>query len=108
MLIFRTSPGPSRSVGRGGIVDSVEEGIEGAGGSAAAFSTSIKTKGSCPGLEGAAACRISNPVGPLDGRPAQPANDAADATMKLALRNNPLRRGTRLIDIKVKTLETVR
>src|SRR5690348_4836308 len=99
MVMLSTSPGPIRSVGRGGIATSVETAMPGAAGTVAAFSTSTSVNGYWPGFA-TAACRISVPVGPLDGRVAQPARLNAPAEIMTALRIEPLRRGTQILDIE--------
>ncbi len=92
------SPGPRRSVGCGGIVASVDTGTAGAKGRVAVLVTSTSVNGNCP-VCATAACLISIPVGPLDGRLAQPLKASAAADTKVAPRNDPLRCGTRKIDI---------
>jgi len=96
--MLSTSPGPSKSVGCGGIVAKVDTGLAGGGGSVAGFSTSTSVKGYCPGLA-AAARRISTPVGPLDGKLAQPVSTMAVVNTQRAPRNEPLRRGTQSVGI---------
>jgi len=76
----------------------VDIGNAGAGGIAAALVTSTRVKGNC-GVFAAAACLISTPVGPLDGRLAQPARSNVAVESVVTPRNDPLRCGTRIIGI---------
>src|SRR5205085_5315593 len=97
--MLSTSPGPSRSVGRGGRVVSVGAGIAGGGGTCPAPCTSANLNGNCA-CSALAAFLISEPVGPLIGRVAQPARPNIDIEIKKAPRNKPLRRGTQIIVIR--------
>ena len=92
MVMLMMSPGPSKSVGCGG-GGAVRFDIArpGGGGKLAAFVTSTSLNGYSLGL--VAACLISEVVGPLDGRLAQPASRVAASTMSTVPRSAFRRRG---------------
>ena len=77
---------------------SAELGIEGGDGMVAGVSTAMSVNGYRPGLATAARL-ISIPVGPLEGRLAQPARAAQTDNIARTLRNEPPRCGTRDINI---------
>ena len=96
--MFKTSPGPSKSVGRGGTVAKVDAGNPGGAGRTVGVSTSIRVKGYWPDF-GADAWRIWTPVGPLEGKLAQPLSPAAANKTIDTPRNKPLRGGTQEISM---------
>ena len=85
-------------MGWGGVWASVGCGTTTGAGIACAVSTSTRVNGYCPG-RATAARLISTPVGPLEGRLAQPAKDNSVINTAMTLRNRPLRCGTRIVVI---------
>src|SRR3954453_10765696 len=90
--MLSTSPGPSRLVGRGGRVVSTGAGMTGGGGISAARSTSTSVNGTCA-CSPLAPFLISEPVGPLTGRLAQPGSNVAATKMGTVPQSAFRRRG---------------
>src|SRR3954453_12601463 len=90
--MLSTSPGRSRSVGRGGRVVGVGVGIAGGGGVCAVPFPSTSVNGNCA-CSALAAFLISEPVGPLTGRLAQPGGNVAATKMGTVPQSAFRRRG---------------
>src|SRR4051794_22990717 len=90
--MLSTSPGPSRSVGRGGRVVSVGVGIAWGGGICAAPCTSTNVNGNCA-CSILAAFLISEPVGPLTGKLVQPGSKVAASNIRTGAQSAFRRRG---------------